>query len=214
MNKNFAKSFALVLAHEGGWSDNPNDPGGATMKGVTLATFRRYVKPNATKTDLRNITDEQLATVYRKHYWDVVSGSELPDGVDYAVFDFAVNSGPSRAAKYLQKVVGTPQDGRIGPATLKAVRAKMHATVIHELCDDRMAFLKRLDTWKTFGKGWTRRVTDVRTEALRMAASTEAPIAVRETLGLGDPRPDPKPATDGNWITKLLQAIAAIFKRK
>ena len=209
MDRNFKKSLKLVLAHEGGWSDHPSDPGGATMKGVTLATFRRYVKPTATKTDLRNITDDQLATVYRRHYWNAVSGSELPDGVDYAVFDFAVNSGPSRAAKYLQKVVGTPQDGRIGPATLKAVRAKMHATVIHELCDDRMAFLKRLDTWKTFGKGWTRRVTDVRTEALRMASS---PIPT--------PKPEqpakiePQPINDGNWLTKLLQALAALFKRK
>lgn len=177
------------------------------MKGVTLANFRKYVKPNGTKTDLRNITDDQLATVYRRHYWDAVSGAELPDGVDYAVFDFAVNSGPSRAAKYLQKVVVAPQDGKIGPATLKAVRAKMHATVIHELCDDRMAFLKRLDTWPTFGKGWTRRVTDVRTEALRMATSTtpkpEQPAKI-----------EPQPIPDGNWLARLLQAPAALFKRK
>ena len=138
MDRNFRRALSLVLKHEGGWADHPKDPGGATMKGVTLASFRKYVKPNGTKTDLRNITDDQLATVYRRHYWDAVSGAELPDGVDYAVFDFAVNSGPSRAAKYLQKVAGTPQDGRIGPATLKAVRAKMRATVIHELCDDRI----------------------------------------------------------------------------
>lgn len=207
MDRNFSRSLKLVLTHEGGWSDHPKDPGGATMKGVTLASFRKYVKPTGTKTDLRNITDDQLATVYRRHYWDAVSGAELPDGVDYAVFDFAVNSGPSRAAKYLQKVSGAPQDGRIGPATLKAVRAKMHATVIHELCDDRMAFLKRLDTWPTFGKGWSRRVTDVRTEALRMAAAPttapEQPIKV-----------EPKISSDINWIVRLLQALAALFKRK
>lgn len=207
MDRNFRRALSLVLKHEGGWADHPKDPGGATMKGVTLASFRKYVKPNGTKTDLRNITDEQLATVYRKHYWDAVSGAELPDGVDYAVFDFAVNSGPSRAGKYLQKVVGTPQDGRIGPATLKAVRAKMHATVIHELCDDRMAFLKRLETWPTFGKGWTRRVTDVRTEALRMAA---APTPKPEQPAKIEPQPIP----DGNWLAKLLQALAALFKRK
>lgn len=207
MDRNFRRALSLVLKHEGGWADHPKDPGGATMKGVTLASFRKYVKPNGTKTDLRNITDDQLATVYRRHYWDAVSGAELPDGVDYAVFDFAVNSGPSRAAKYLQKVAGAPRDGKIGPATLKAVRAKMHATVIHELCDDRTAFLRRLDTWSTFGKGWTRRVTDVRTEALRMAATpapkTEQPAKI-----------DPQSAPDGNWLARLLQALAALFKRK
>lgn len=206
MDRNFRRALSLILKHEGTWSDHPKDPGGATMKGVTLASFRKYVKPNGTKTDLRNITDDQLATVYRRHYWDAVSGAELPDGVDYAVFDFAVNSGPSRAAKYLQKVVGTPQDGKIGPATLKAVRAKMHATVIHDLCDDRMAFLKRLGTWPTFGKGWTRRVTDVRTEALRMAAAPapkpEQPVKI-----------DPQPAST-HWLARFLQALAALFKRK
>lgn len=207
MDRNFKKSLALVLKHEGGWSDHAADPGGATMKGVTLASFRKYVKPSGTKTDLRNITDDQLATVYRRHYWDAVSGAELPDGVDYAIFDFAVNSGPSRAAKYLQKVAGAPQDGRIGPATLKAVRAKMHATVIHELCDDRMAFLKRLDTWPTFGKGWSRRVTDVRTEALRMAA---APSTAPELASKVEPRTVP----NRKWIVLLLQALAALFKRK
>lgn len=170
MDRNFNRALSLVLKHEGGWSDHPKDPGGATMRGVTLATFRRYVKPNATKDDLRKITDEQIASVYRQHYWNVVAGAELPDGIDYAVFDFAVNSGPARAAKYLQAVVGAKQDGKIGPATLAAARSMMHAEVIHKLCDSRMAFLKRLSTWPTFGKGWANRVTDVRRHALELAA--------------------------------------------
>jgi len=124
MDRNFARALALVLKSEGGWSDNPVDPGGATMKGVTLANFRRYVKADASKDDLRKISDAQLATVYRRFYWDAVAGAELPGGVDYAVFDFAVNSGPGRAAKYLQAAVGAAQDGRIGPATLSAVGAR------------------------------------------------------------------------------------------
>lgn len=208
MERNFQRALSLVLKHEGGWSDHPSDPGGATMKGVTLATFRKYVKPSGTKTDLRNITDDQLATVYRRHYWDAVAGAELPDGVDYAVFDFAVNSGPSRAAKFLQDVAGVTQDGRIGPATLKAIRAKMHATVIHELCDDRLAFLKRLKTWGTFGKGWSRRVTEVRSEALKMAA---APIPT--------PKPEqpakiePQPVTSKNGFARLLELILNIIAK-
>jgi len=185
MDRNFQRALKLVLVHEGGWADHPADPGGATMKGVTLANFRRYVKPNATKSDLRKISDEQIATVYRRFYWDAVLGAELPDGVDFAVFDFAVNSGPSRAAKYLQDVVGVVQDGKIGPATLKAVRAMPHARVINTLCDNRMAFLRKLKIWPTFGKGWTRRVSEVRSEALRMISVSPAPV---------QPSPAPKPA--------------------
>ncbi|MGN7750555.1 glycoside hydrolase family 108 protein [Sinorhizobium sp. 22678] len=201
MDRNFKRALSLVLKHEGGWSDHPKDPGGATMKGVTLTSFRQYVKPTATKADLRKITDEQLATVYRRHYWDAVHGAELPDGIDYAAFDFAVNSGPSRSAKYLQAVVGVTQDGRIGPATLKSVRSKRPADVVNALCDKRMAFLKDLSTWKTFGKGWTRRVSDVRAEAIRMAGSSA-------------PSPN-SPATPAktNWLVALLQALLAIFRR-
>jgi len=169
MDRNFAKSLALVLKSEGGWSDNPKDPGGATMKGVTLANFRRYVKADATKDDLRHITDAQVATVYRRFYWDAVAGAELPDGVDYATFDFAVNSGPSRAAKYLQGVLGILQDGRIGPATVKAAQGKKPDAVVNALCDARLSFLQRLPTWGDFGKGWTSRVTSVRSAALAMA---------------------------------------------
>lgn len=176
MDRNFARALALVLKHEGGWSDHPDDPGGATMKGVTLANFRRYVKPDATKDDLRRVTDAQLATVYRRFYWDAVHGAELPDGVDYAVFDFAVNSGPGRAVKYLQGVVGVTQDGRIGPATLGATRAMMRATVINDLCDKRMAFLRGLKTWPTFGNGWTARVSSVRADALKMSVTKASEV--------------------------------------
>ncbi|MHA6646317.1 glycoside hydrolase family 108 protein [Mesorhizobium sp. A623] len=154
------------------------------MKGVTLANFRRYVQADATKDDLRKISDEQVATVDRRYYWDAVAGAQLPDGVDYATFDYAVNSGPGRAAKYLQSVAGVKEDGKIGPATLKAVKGLMRATVINDLCDKRMAFLKGLKTWKTFGKGWTARVSSVRTDALKMAAqpTPENPTVIEKTV--------------------------------
>lgn len=177
MDRNFARALTLVLKSEGGWSDNPKDPGGPTMKGVTLANFRRYVKADATKADLRAITNEQVATVYRRFYWDAVAGAELPDGVDYATFDFAVNSGPARAAKYLQSVVGTLQDGRIGPATVKATLANKPAFVINAICEHRLEFLKSLKTWGEFGKGWNSRVSSVRVQALAMAAQP-APIVI------------------------------------
>lgn len=189
MDRNFQRALSLVLKHEGGWADNPKDPGGATMKGVTLANFRRYVKPGATKDDLRKITDAQVATVYRRYYWDAVVGAELPDGIDYAVFDFAVNSGPTRAAQYLQKVVGVAQDGKVGPATLKATKAMLPATVIHNLCDERLAFLKRIKSkgkllWDTFGKGWSRRVQEVRAESLSLSGrpTPEKPAIIEKTI--------------------------------
>ncbi|AZO30832.1 glycosyl hydrolase 108 family protein [Mesorhizobium sp. M1B.F.Ca.ET.045.04.1.1] len=113
---------------------------------------------------------------YRRFYWDAVLGAELPDGIDYAVFDFAVNSGRGRAAKYLQAVLGVAEDSRVGPATLAAARAKPAGVVIDTLCDARLAFLQRLPTWPTFGKGWRARVASVRAEALLISARPEAPL--------------------------------------
>ncbi|CDX62416.1 conserved hypothetical protein [Mesorhizobium plurifarium] len=120
--------------------------------------------------------------LYRRFYWDAVAGAELPDGVDYAVFDFAVNSGPGRAAKYLQGVLGVGQDGRIGPATLAAARAKPAGLVIDALCDARLAFLEKLPTWPSFGRGWSARVASVRRQALLMSA---APSATGESASPG-----------------------------
>lgn len=224
MDRNFQRALSLVLKHEGGWSDHPADPGGATMKGVTLANFRRYVKADATKDDLRRISDAQLATVYRRFYWDAVHGAELPDGVDYAVFDFAVNSGPGRAAKFLQGVVGVAQDGRIGPATIAATKTAMRATVINDLCDKRMKFLRGLKTWPTFGKGWTSRVSGVRSDALKMAAP--APVDIKEPTSPArapapasaqPPAPSSHPAEPAKGLAFFLQlipkAVAAWFSR-
>ncbi|MBK19052.1 MAG: hypothetical protein CMM52_09500 [Rhodospirillaceae bacterium] len=118
MKKNFENSLKHVLIHEGGWADHPRDPGGATMKGVTLATFRRHFGEAKSKRALRNISDDQLRQIYRSGYWDRCRCDQLPSGVDYAVFDAAVNSGPGRSAKWLQAVIGAKQDGGIGPKTL------------------------------------------------------------------------------------------------
>ncbi|RUW72021.1 hypothetical protein EN858_17565 [Mesorhizobium sp. M4B.F.Ca.ET.215.01.1.1] len=217
MDRNFQRALALVLKSEGGWSDNPADPGGATMKGVTLANFRRYVKANATKADLRKISDQQIATVYRRFYWDPVAGAELPDGVDYAVFDFAVNSGPGRAAKYLQAVcgVGVVQDGRIGPATLAAVRAKPAGVVIDTLCDARLAFLRRLPTWQTFGRGWQSRVVGVRIQAMMMAEPVFVqPVPTSTVSGATPPSVPraPTPAAAAKERNPLWAALFAFLK--
>ncbi|TGQ41350.1 glycosyl hydrolase 108 family protein [Mesorhizobium sp. M00.F.Ca.ET.216.01.1.1] len=226
MDRNFARALALVLKSEGGWSDNPADPGGATMRGVTLANFRRYVKAGATKADLKKISDAELATIYRRFYWNAVAGAELPDGIDYAVFDFAVNSGPGRAAKYLQAVVGAAQDGRIGPATLKAISARPPGTVIDELCDARLAFLKRLPSWPAFGRGWFDRVSSVRSQALLMspvrpetAPSQDPPLLASPAAPGAAPAAAP-PAVPVTPVVRhplwraLFAILKAIFGRK
>jgi lysozyme family protein len=169
MNTNFDKCLSLVLVHEGGYVNHPRDPGGATNRGVTQAVYDAYRKTRGRGAQsVKFITDDEVKAIYRFQYWDRVQGDLLPAGLDYAVFDFAVNSGVGRASKYLQAVVGTPQDGVIGARTLAAIQSPKNA--INALCDRRMSFLRNLRTFLAFGKGWTRRVTDVRKHALDMAS--------------------------------------------
>ena len=177
MQSNFEFCLNQILKHEGGFVNHPMDGGRATNKGVTIATFRRYVKPNGTIADLKAISHEQVATVYRRHYWDAVRASELPSGVDLAMFDNAVNAGPSRAVRQLQECIGAVSDGRIGPATLRATASMNAATLIDRLCDRRLRFLRSIrggSLWVTFGKGWQRRVDDVRQTAKNMTAGYQA----------------------------------------
>ena len=158
------------LKHEGGYVNHPDDPGGPTNKGITLATFRRFIKPSGTIADLKALTTDQAIIVYKRRYWDAVLADNLPFGVDYTTVDFAINSGPHRAAVYLQRVVGAAQDGRIGPKTLAAVRDMPADDVINRLCDERLAYMKRIRggrLWEKFGRGWSRRVAEVRADALR-----------------------------------------------
>ncbi len=169
MKENFNNSLKHVLVHEGGWSDHPKDPGGATMKGVTLLVYRNHFGENKTKDDLRNISDDELGQIYRSGYWDKCRCDDLPSGVDYAVFDSAVNSGPGRGAKWLQAAVGAVPDGGIGPNTLAKVKIHEPVKIVNSICDNRLSFLKSLDTWATFGRGWQRRVDDLRRTSVEMA---------------------------------------------
>ena len=180
MNANFARALELVLAHEGGYVDHPADPGGATNLGITIGTARRLNidvdgDGDTDKVDIRKLTKADAAKVYRAEYWDKVRGDDLPSGLDYAVFDFAVNSGVSRAAKYLQAILRVPQDGKIGPVTIAAAKAADATILIERLCANRLEFLKGLSTFKTFGRGWTSRVEGVIEHALLMTLSPAPP---------------------------------------
>ena len=173
-------ALARVLAHEGGYGNHPSDPGGPTNFGITLADYRRYVKPDATAADIKAMTRDAATTIYRARYWNALACDDLPAGVDYAVFDYGVNSGVARAAKVLRRKLELPDNAAIA-LVLRAAGAADPAKLIAAICDERMAFLQSLKTWRGFGKGWSRRVAEVRAVALTMAALPPRAPAVSKT---------------------------------
>ena len=161
MKENYAQALKQVLKYEGGYVDHPKDPGGPTNKGVTQAVYDSWRKSqNLPTQSVRAIADSEVAAIYKNLYWDRISGDNLPSGVDFAVFDFAVNSGVSRAAKTLQAVVGVTQDGVIGPATIEATKTYVAMSITNR----RLAFMQSLSIWSTFGKGWSARIADVKNQ--------------------------------------------------
>ena len=176
---NFDRCLAEVLRHEGGLVDDPKDPGGLTNFGVSQ---RSYPQEN-----IRGMTKERAAAIYRKDYWARVRGDDLPDGIDLATFDAAVNSGPKMAVKWLQRALLVKPDGEIGPTTVEAARRSDPATTIRRMCEDRLGFLRALKTWPHFGKGWQRRVDSVQTVALGMVGAG-APEPWRGLLAVQDAR--------------------------
>lgn len=174
---NFERCQAITEAWEGGWSDHARDPGGKTMYGITQATLSAWLGRPATATEIRNLSKEQARQIYRKNYWDRVAGDELPSGVDLCIYDFGVNSGPQRAVKSLQGALDLKADGWVGELTISAVKDADRRELINRLCDRRLAFLKDLETWDTFGKGWSNRVADIRKRALAMIGGGAQPRA-------------------------------------
>ena len=165
MRENYPQALKQVLKYEGGYVDHPKDPGGPTNKGVTQAVYDNWRKSqNLSVQSVRAIADSEVAAIYKNLYWDRISGDLLPSGVDFAVFDFAVNSGVSRAAKTLQAVVGVTQDGVIGPATIQATKTYVAMTVTNK----RLAFMQSLSIWSTFGKGWSARIADVKAQIISL----------------------------------------------
>jgi lysozyme family protein len=170
MQSNFETCLALMLAHEGGFVNHPKDPGGMTNLGVTKRVWEEWVGHEVDEKQMRALTPETVAPLYKRKYWDAVRADDLVSGVDYCVFDVAVNSGPGRAIKFLQSCVGVTADGGFGPRTLAAVKEaeKDPARLIEMYCARRLEFLQSLKTFETFGKGWSRRVQEVKDKALKM----------------------------------------------
>lgn len=191
-----------IFYHEDGYVDHPKDPGGATNMGITHKTLAawRKVSPwsDLPKSEVKNLSKDEARKIYEANYWRAVKGDDLPSGVDLFVMDYGVNSGPSRAVKALQTVVGVPADGVIGPVTLEAVRKTDPLKIVNELYKYRMQYLRSLKTWSTFGKGWTRRVDSVHKVS-------------QELVGRKTPNPDELKGGSSDLLQTILRLILKLL---
>jgi len=158
--------MARLLAHEGGYVWHAEDPGGETNLGVTRAVYEQYAGRQVMDGEMEGLTHDDVYPIYKENYWDRVRGDDLPSGVDWAVFDWGVNSGTSRAAKALQRIIGVEQDGGIGPMTLQAVASIEPVDIVDQMHYMREGFYRSLSTFDTFGRGWLRRNDETKEQAL------------------------------------------------
>ena len=173
MQANYQKCLETILHHEGGYVNHPKDPGGETNLGVTKRVYEAWVMENdLSQKDMKDLLVEDVAPIYKKNYWDRVKGDQLPNGLDLCVFDFGVNAGTGRAAKYLQTMIGTVADGGIGPNTLKALGNYVEENGLEQTIKNyqeaRQEYYESLSTFETFGRGWTRRVDETTELAIEM----------------------------------------------
>ena len=173
----FDACMPFIFKAEGGYSDNPADPGGPTNYGITLATLRAYEgDPNLTAEDVKKLTPAVAKEIYRTAYWNRMQCGALPVGLDLEVFDFGVNSGPAESVKTLQKIVGVTQDGSIGPITLAAVRQFNVGDLIGRFAQARLAFYQSLNM-PEFEQGWATRVAQIQTAAAKMLEASQVAMA-------------------------------------
>ncbi|MBO01861.1 MAG: hypothetical protein CMG35_04405 [Candidatus Marinimicrobia bacterium] len=167
-SENYDKCLKAILHHEGGYVNHPKDPGGETNLGVTKRVYEEW----GGNKNMKDLTVEDVAPIYRKNYWDRMKCDDLPRGLDLCVFDFGVNAGTGRSAKYLQRMIGTTVDGGIGPNTLRAVANYVDEVglegAIKTFQDNRQSYYEKLKTFETFGRGWTRRNTETTELAVSM----------------------------------------------
>lgn len=171
MQNNFDKCLEMLLVHEGGYVNNPADPGGETNLGVTKRVWQEWVGHDVSEKEMRNLTPTMVAPLYKRKYWDACHADDLVSGLDYCVFDIAVNSGVGRAIKLLQSVVGATPDGGYGSITAALVKEaeKDPKRLIELLSAKRLEFMQSLKAFPVFGAGWSRRTAEVKQKALEMA---------------------------------------------
>ena len=172
----------MVLAHEGSFTNDQRDSGnhlpdgrqGCTMLGCTQANWEAYVGHHVTQDEMRKLTKEDVKPLYKKNYWDAVSGDLLPTGLDYAAFDFAINAGPGASRKMIQRALGVTADGAFGPKTLAAIQSADPKELMQKFSDSKIAFYKSLSNYNVYGAGWLKRVADVQTVANKMIGQQNA----------------------------------------
>jgi lysozyme family protein len=172
MKNNFDASFDKVMQSEGGYVWDKDDAGGETNLGVTAGAWGAYLGRPINSGEMKALTKDTVKPFYRQMYWDKVKGDDLPAGVDYAVFDFAVNAGVARAAKFLQRAVGAVDDGVIGSGTLGLVAKADSQKTLDNFADQKQRFYNGLATnnpsQQKFLKGWLARVDHVHIDAIAM----------------------------------------------
>lgn len=227
---NYPAVMAEIFKHEGGYVDHPSDPGGATNMGITFAVLQEWRGKPITKADVKALSKAEASLIYEARYWAPIKGDSLPAGIDLVTMDGSVNSGIGRGPKWVQTALHVTVDGKVGPTTITAANVANKAQVINDACDARMAFLRGLKTWPTFGKGWESRVKAIRSKALQMAATPVAdlgpiipppiaPIPTHPAFPQPDvepidtPAPQPK-SHKGLWLIGLIVVVvlvAAVF---
>lgn len=193
MKENFDRCFELLLKDEGGYVNDPVDPGGETNMGISKKAY-----PSE---DIRGMTKDRAKMIYKRDYWSPIRGDDLPLGLDYAVFDAAVNSGVPRSTRWLQQMLGVNVDGKIGPVTLSKAKEVSPSETIDKFCDTRLSFLKGLSTWWKYKNGWTTRVEGVRETSKRM--TKEIPVV--------SPAPSTKRSVFPFLLFLVFVAAAAYF---
>ena len=208
MDSNFIEVMPYIFREEGGYVDNPKDPGGATNMGVTQGTLSGWMGRAATREDVKNLSKATAMEIYRKQYWDKIDGDHLPSGIDYAMLDFAVNSGPAHAIKMLQHILDVPASSMIDPRTMAGLAERPIQDTINALCDARAEWLKKLAAAATFGKGWLARVKRVRTRALALAA--KVPDQAPQSQATIEAQPQPQSAPQAQSQSPLEPVVEAL----
>ena len=139
-----------VLSHEGGYVNDPRDPGGETKWGISKRSYPQL--------NIKGLTRDDAKAIYERDFWQRVQGDKLPRPFAFQALDAAVNHGIGNAVRWMQRAAGVADDGHIGPATLAAVARAEPADLVLNFNAERLEFYARLQTFDTFGRGWTRRV--------------------------------------------------------
>ena len=171
MKENYDTFFDELIKHEGGFTDDERDPGnqrgdghgnrGSTNLGVTAKVWAEWTGKPAPIEVMKQLTKGDIKPMYKARYWGAVQGDYLPSAVDISVADFGVNAGPSRAAKRLQRVVMSTQDGKIGPKTLSMAFNMEPATLLDKYAEAPATYYSSLKTFKIYERGWLRRNDEI-----------------------------------------------------